>query len=319
MREAETPGKIRQAALLRRWAAWGANRGPAWFVRGAPPVIGAVFALVSRDAREQVLDNLRLVLGRRSLLREALDVVATFVHFAHALTRSLAPMRPLLRAREFRVRGRHHVEPFLARGQGMLVVTAHVGPWDSAAMGLRLDAPVLMLMSPEGDQRAGAFQDEVRQEASVDVLRAGEDRLGVLKILDHLREGGVVVAQIDRVPVGRPGIEVDLFGAPFALPQGLFRVAAAAEVPLIPVFCARLPRGRALVDVGPPIFVSPKDRGPRLASHARAIAARLEAHLAAFPTQWFHFSRSRSASGTSPSTQQVFAGAQSIHLAKAPP
>jgi lauroyl/myristoyl acyltransferase len=195
-----------------------------------------------------------------------------------------------LRVREFRVRGKHQVDPLFAEGRGIIMVTAHVGPWDTAAMGLGLDVPVLMLMSPEEDDAAGDLQDQLRESAHVRVLRVGESGLDALPILEHLRDGGVVVAQLDRVPPGRTPLWVDLFEHPFAMPQGLFRLAGAANVPLVPVFAARLPDGRDLVDVGPPIFVPKGTRGLQLLPFAQRTAAGLEAHLAAFPTQWFHFS-----------------------------
>lgn len=284
--------QLTKRAVSRRWAAWGAAHGPAWFVRLAPPVIGCVFALTSADARRQVLRNLRLIFGRRSLWSEVRDVLVTFMEFAQALTRSLAPDRELLKTREFRVRGKRQVDPLFEQGRGILMVTAHVGPWDTAAMGLGLDVPVLMLMVPEEDDEAGDFQDRVREAASVRVLRVRESGLDALPILEHLQQGGVVVAQLDRVPRGRNPLWVRMFDRPFAMPQGLFRLAAAANVPLVPVFAARLPRGRALVDVGAPIFVPKGTRGERLAPYAQQAADRLEAHLAAFPTQWFHFSES---------------------------
>lgn len=279
---------LRKGLFLRRAAAWGARVAPDWFVRLAPPLIGIVFAIVAGDARLSVVRNLRRIFGARSLLVEATDVVLTFVNFARSFTRSLAPEREVLKE-EFRVRGKHHVAPYFESKQGVILLTAHVGPWDSAAMGLQVDVPVMMLMSPEDDVRAADFQDSVRKSANVSVLRLSGGSLAALPIVEHLRNGGAVVAQVDRVPQGQAPLWVDLFGQPFAVPSGLFRLAGAARAPLVPVFSARLGGARALVDVAAPIFVPPRPSTDELQRAAQEAALLLEKHLGAFPTQWFHF------------------------------
>jgi lauroyl/myristoyl acyltransferase len=280
--------QLRKSLFLRRAAAWGANVAPDWFVRLAPPIIGFIFSLVSRDARRAVVRNLRRIHGPRSLFRETVDVVETFVNFARSFTRALAPERAIFHE-EFRVRGKHHVAPYFEAKQGVILLTAHVGPWDSAAMGLRVDVPVMMLMSPEQDAGAADLQDSVRKSVKVTVLRLSGGSLAALPIVEHLRSGGAVVAQLDRVQAGQAPLWVELFGQPFAVPSGLFRLAGAARVPLVPVFCARLSGARAIVDVSAPIFVPQRPTPDDLNQAAQEATLLLEKHLGAFPTQWFHF------------------------------
>lgn len=300
----ETP-ELRKSLFLRRAAAWGAGAAPDWFVRLAPPLIGVIFSVVSRDARRAVLRNLRRIYGVRSLLSETVDVVRTFVSFARSFTRSLAPGRPILHE-EFRVRGKYHVAPYFEAKRGVILLTAHVGPWDSAAMGLRVDVPVMMLMSPEQDVRAADFQDSVRKSAQLSVLRVTGGPLEALPIFEHLSQGGAVVAQLDRVLAGQAPIWVDLFGEPFPVPSGLFRLAGATRAPLVPVFCARLGGSRAIVDVGAPIFVSARPSPDELQRVAQDATLLLEKHLGAFPTQWFHFSAETSRTDLVGTTSQAY-------------
>src|SRR5690606_29529937 len=115
--------------------------------------------------------------------------------------------------------------------------------------------PVMMLMSKEADAAAGAVQDVVREEAQVQVLRVGDSSLDALPALEHLSRGGVIVAQLDRVPVSRPPLWGQLMGKPFPVPRGLFLLAGLARVAIVPVFTARLVAGRKVAEVGQPIFV----------------------------------------------------------------
>jgi len=288
---AEETDSFQQSAVLRRWAAAGAERAPLWFVRCAPLLFGAVFSVLLPSVRAQIRRNLRWIEGERSWVVEGRDIVWTLAQFARNLIESLAPERAVFGPREFQVRGRHRAEAFLASGQGALIVTAHVGPWDAAAVGLRSmgDVPVLMLMSKDADAEGGAFQDAVRESKNLSVLRIGDSGLDALPALQHLEAGGLVVAQLDRLPPSGISAPAQLFGREFPAPKGLFHLAALARVPMIPVFSSRHATGKRVVQVGEPIVFSRRPSQSELASCVAGAMAQLEAHVAAFPTQWFHF------------------------------
>lgn len=282
---------LRGGVLWRRAAAWGAQRGPRWFVRGAPVAIGIFFSLVARRARQAASRNLVRIRGPVGFFRHQKDIAETFIEFSRALTAGLAPDRPTFKNRKVELHGVEHVRPFLDQGRGMLMVTAHVGPWDACALRLRtmMDVPVLMMMSSEASPGAQAFHDQVRASAQVSVLRVGGGPLDALPLLGHLEEGGVVVAQLDRVPSGSKGTVTTLFGQDFRVPEGLFRLAAALECPLIPVFSARLGPDVDQVVVSPPVWIPRRPSASTLTATASTVVVRLEEHLRRFPTQWFHF------------------------------
>lgn len=277
--------------MWRRAAAWGAQKWPEWFVRGAPVLIGVLAALVFRRLRRAVGRNLVAIRGPVGSLRQLLETGATFVEFARALTAALAPLRPMFLERKIDLVGEGHVRTLLEQRIGMLMLTAHVGPWDSCALRLRsmMDVPVLMLMSEESDRAAEAFHDEVRKSAQVSVLRIGTNPLDALPLLAHIREGGIVVAQLDRLPASGRGIGVALFSLPFEVPEGLFRLASALGCPVVPVFAGRLDSETDQVVVSPPIWVKKRADDHELRQAANEVVACLELHLRKFPTQWFHF------------------------------
>lgn len=282
---------LRERAFLRRLVEWAANNAPLWFVRSAPVALGIVFALVLGSERRAVRRNLRRIFKRRGALEEWRDIFSTFCQFAACFTESLAPDRALFRAREFEISGQHLVDPIRQQGRGILFLTAHVGPWDTSAMGLQTfsDGPVMMLMAPERDNEAGQVHDRLRGAAMVTVLRIGHSSLDALPALTHLRSGGIVVAQMDRVQPGRDGIESELFEEPFLVPRGLFRLAGVAGVPVVPVFSARLGFGRRLVQVSAPIEVPRRPSEQELRDRAGWALASLALHLRTYPTQWFNF------------------------------
>lgn len=269
----------------------GAQKAPEWFVRVAPVMIGVFFAFAARRMRRAVSRNLLAIRGSVGALRHSWETTLTFVEFARALTAALAPLRPTFLSRKIDLVGEEHVRRLLDERTGMLMLTAHVGPWDACALRLRrvVAVPILMLMSEGSDPDAEEFQDEVRKSAGVTVLRIGNSPFDALPLLEHIQKGGIAVAQLDRLPASGRGITVSLFSRPFEVPEGLFRVAGALGCPLVPVFAGRLDSASDGVFVSPPIWVGRRSEGEAHRAAAQKVVACLEAHLRRFPTQWFHF------------------------------
>ena len=278
-------------ARLRRWAAWGAKNGPDWFVKVAPVLIGIAAFLVAHRARSCVFVNQRRIHGRREICLEIWDALQTFIAFAHNLTESLYPER-FSKGRRLILRGRTTADEVM-RDHGVIIATAHVGPWDSAAMmfSQMSERPVLMLMAGEQDDAAAQVQDYVRNGENIRVLRLGQSPLTALYALEHLAQRKVVVAQMDRTFGRRAPTETQLFEQPFSMSPGLVRLAAISTCPILPVFTARLSATDHLVQVGEPIWVQARPSASQIRAALEQYLRQLESHLEQFPTQWFHFIR----------------------------
>jgi KDO2-lipid IV(A) lauroyltransferase len=273
----------------------GARHGPSAFVRFSPPMFGALFALALPDLRGRVLRNLRAVRGTRPLLGENRDVMATFADYASCLAESLGSERREGAAARIDVVGGEHLRAALAAGQGAVVVTAHVGPWDIAAglLARDLGVEVAIVMAREPDAEAQALHDGVRTRKGVTVLTIGETELDALPVLRHLKRGGVVAFQLDRAPPSARVLEAELFGRAFRVPEGPFRLASIARVPVVPLFAFRqgyFSYGVEVFEAIEPVAHAGRDALDGMAG--RALRA-MERFVRAHPTQWFDFGAER--------------------------
>lgn len=281
---------LREGAFLRQLAHWGALRGPREFVRLSPRPIGAAFGLAVPEIRRRVVRNLRRIHGRRSFVLEQLEVLETLANYASCFAEAIASERDDAEAR-VTVHGEERLARAVERG-GVVIVTAHVGPFELTAqqLGHALKAEVMLVMQREANTEAGELQDYHRSERGLRVLHVGAHPTDALPLISHLKRGGVAAMQLDRVPPSGRVIEVPLFGQPFAVPEGPFRLASLSGALVVPVFARRLGFFEYELSIAEPIAL-PRRPSPEQLTGAAAQAIRaMQISIENEPTQWFHFS-----------------------------
>jgi KDO2-lipid IV(A) lauroyltransferase len=293
-----------KGAGWRKLAYLGTRYLPDALVKYSPGWFGITFALALKHERRAVLENLRRLHGKRSILLEQLDVAKTFIAYAHCLAESLGAERA--RSPRCVVLNEDALSRVLEGQSGFIIVTAHTGGWDIAAQVLMATSgrQVLMVMDREPDATARALQDQVRGRQGVRVAHVGADALEGLALLRHLRQGDVVAAQIDRAPRSGRCLSIQLAGAPYQIPEGPFLLASLAQVPLLPIFVSRRGYYDYEVRVGNAIRLPRRPTVSEVDSAARDVARLLEAFLLDHPEQWFNFAPSSASDGDSaPSAQ----------------
>jgi len=279
------------SVVWRRALDAGVVHGPRAFVRFSPPLIGLAFAVALGKQRRAVRRNLRRVMGQRRAIDEHIDVARVFSTFASSLTEAVLVGRDRPERLVGICTSDENYQRAVAEGRGVIIATAHTGGWQVAGPLLHElhAADVIVVMGHERDARAEALTDEARDKAGVRIVRVGTSPLDALPLLAHLRRGGVVAVQIDRVPEGMRGREVSLFGEPFMFPEGPLSLAALSGAPIVPVFTRRLGYMRYEVRSHAPIAVPRRPSEVELSEAAGRIARAMETFLRDDPTQWFHF------------------------------
>ncbi|MGZ3422782.1 MAG: lysophospholipid acyltransferase family protein [Polyangiales bacterium] len=280
------------SAFFRSAAKWGSTKLPRWFLEYSPGPIGLAIGGAVPAVRTQIRDNLRLVHGERSRIVETLDLASTLSNYAHCLAEGLAAAGDDPPPFRYTVEGREHLVRVKEAGRGAIFISAHTGSWDVAggAMSSR-GFDLAIAMAPEPDAGARKISDAARARMGVKVFHVGDDPLSALPLAQHVRRGGAIALQIDRIPPGMRARQATFFGKPWLVPLGPFQLAQVTGAPIIPVFTARVDFAHHLVRSDGPITV------PRRASPAeldRTIGQAMqsvERFVRRFPTQWFHFAK----------------------------
>jgi KDO2-lipid IV(A) lauroyltransferase len=279
----------RENAFFRRLAHWGALSGPESLVRFSPKPIGAAFGVALPALRHRIVRNLRRVYGRRAAWREQLDAVDTLANYAACFAEAIASGRKNAKPR-VNVRGEERLRAALERG-GVVLVTAHVGPWDLTAqlLGKDLAADVLIVMEREPNAEARELQDRYRTERGLRILHIGGHPTDALPLIAHLKQGGVAALQLDRVPPSGRVLTMSLFGEPFGVPEGPFRLASLSGAQVLPVFARRLGFFEYELEISEPIELGRRPRAEELHAAAQQAVDAMQAWVEQCPTQWFHF------------------------------
>lgn len=283
-----------EGLFWRRLAHWGASRGPEWWVRYSPPVFGWAAAALVPSARRAVRRNLHRIRGPATPVRDAREVLATFSNYASCLAEILSADSPS--GPRHGINETHNGDLFrdaLAAGRGAVVVTAHTGGWESVGplIAREYAARLMIAMQAEPDPRARRLHDGARIRAGVDIVHVGgNDPLASLALLRHLRAGGVVALQLDRVGAGMRTRDVTLLGAKSRVPEGPLRLAQLTGAPIFPVFSARTAYRHYVIRICPSRTVSRHASDKELDDVAQYLATSMTSFLKEHPTQWFHFS-----------------------------
>jgi KDO2-lipid IV(A) lauroyltransferase len=182
-------------------------------------------------------------------------------------------------------------ERVLARGKGMLVLSAHAGAWELlvAYLAIRLGKPLhtigrRLYFAPYNDMLL-----DIRRSAGVETIYQDEGPRGALQVL---HEGGALGILADLDMPRLEGVFVDFFGKPAWTSTGPAALARAAGAGMVPVFISWERGRRHRVHVLPEVeVVKTRDRRADTMETTRAWARVIEDFIRRRPEQWVWFHR----------------------------
>jgi len=221
------------------------------------------------------------------------------MHLIHAYASTILD-RVFLLARgtdDFRIdmRGVDELHARLERGQGVLLLGAHVGSFEvlrvlaNCKPQYKLKLVMDKSKTPALTQLLEALAPELSDNI-IDTARGGMDI--VLALSEAVAEGGMVTLLGDR---GRPHElmrEVPFFDAPAPFPAAPWLIASLLKVPV--VLCLGMYRGGNRYDLvfetlADQVALPRIDRNAALDEYIGHYAARLEHYLREAPCNWFNF------------------------------
>lgn len=279
------------------WATRIVPRLPRRFLRTLPAILGPLAWLLGARARRQATVNARHVLGaqiaqtaagRRRLRRVVRGM------FRNSVSNYLeAFLIPTTSRQEIvhRIYAAHeeYLQEALALGKGVVVFSAHFGPFEYmaqwlAARGYQVVIPVEKLK----DGRLMRLMLELRRSQGITVLPLGGSA-PMRAIIQALRANQIVLIAADRAVAGEWVIR-PFFGAPARVPSGPVNLAIRTGAPLVGALGWHCAHGRICGEYIRLTLALPEHERRQPDVVQEAMLREIERVLRTRPEQWVVFS-----------------------------
>ncbi len=192
---------------------------------------------------------------------------------------------------EFREQGT--LFDLLREGRGVILMTAHVGCWQTAMATLRfLNTPVnLLIQREEGDIDLHYFE-HMGITCPFGIIDPRGYMGGVLEMMEVLKRGEVLSVMGDRLLGSVKGATaINFLGEKVLFPFSAFKIASATGAPVAVLFSYKSGPDRYTLEL-PKVIRVPRDAGKRerdYSSWVKEFVEALEAYTESHPYQFFNF------------------------------
>lgn len=181
----------------------------------------------------------------------------------------------------------HNFDDVLAKGKGVIVLTAHLGNWELGGVVIaQLNYPFWVVALPHKNKKVNGFFDAQRNSKGVKVIAMGK---AVRSCISEFRKNHMVALVGDR-DFTEKGIVLDFFGKPMHFPEGPAALSLMTGALIVPGFMFRNPDDSFTLRIEKAIEFSPSgDKAKDLVDLINVYKKVLEDYIRKYPEQWYVF------------------------------
>ena len=251
--------------------------------------IAAYFVVFAPKAKRASQAYLRRALGRTARLPDGFRHVLTFASVVHDRVYWLRGRHDLF---EIEVIGESHLATLRQQGRGMVFAGGHFGSFEALrVVGERHGIDTRMLMFPDNARKVTAALTSINPALANSVIALGRPD-SVLRVRDHLQNGGSVGILADRMLGEDKSRDIPFLGEPAPFPVGPWRLAAMLAAPVVFMAGCYLGGNRYQLVFEPIIDfaqVPAEKRASAMQEAQDRFVELLEARCRQAPWNWFNF------------------------------
>ncbi len=273
---------------------------PAKAVYTGARLVGLLYSMVPSARRSALSTNIAVVRGlspgdravRRDVRRAFKHAMLNYVDLFRLARPDASAFVDSIYVPDWRL-----YDAVAARGKGVILVSAHLGNYDTVVQKLaRRGTRTLIPVEPVDPPELLHAMRRQRAALGTEIIPVGADTFK--QLANHLRSGGTTVIVSDRDIQGT-GYPVSLFGQSVSIPQAAILLAMRTGAPIIGAFGSRHKDNsisahftrEILLDGPAPVDLVPGSRKPqsprkKLEHGMRELAALLEEEIGRDPGQW---------------------------------
>lgn len=241
-----------------------------------------------------VQNNIKHIATQRSFsMSHKLAAKQTFYHFARYWVDFFSSRDLTLSQLNqwMRFEGFEYLDEALARGNGVIALTGHVGNWELGGLALGLKGyPVSAVALDHANSQINEMFIQQRESKGVKVIPLGGAARKCMKVL---REKNMVALLGDRIfDTREKGVRVKFFDGGMQVPRGPAMLSLKTGAPLVPCFILMQEDGGYVYRIYPPIELTVDEDASddeKMADLMQSYANLMESVVAKYPLQWFAF------------------------------
>ena len=189
------------------------------------------------------------------------------------------------------IENRQYLEEALARGHGVVFLTAHIGNWEWLGAALSMTGfPMTSVIKRQPNDQHTRLLNEYRERVGIEIFARGTAELvGAAKAMKK----GKILGFLADQDAGVDGIFLDFFGKPASTPLGPAVFARKFKAPVMPVFIVRKPdySGHRVLIYPPLEYENTGDEKENLRQLTLKMTQLLEEVIREHPDEWIWFQK----------------------------
>ncbi len=171
-------------------------------------------------------------------------------------------------------------------GKGAVLLSAHVGNWESAGNFLttRVSNKINALMLDAEVEKIKSYLNKSTGGPQFDIIPIKNDFSHIIKINNALSNNEFIAIHADRHTEGNKFLELDFFGQKVRFPYGPFLIAYKFKAPVFFVYAVK--EGDSHYQLS---TIEPISNAPSVEFIAEAYVKELEKMVLKYPEQWFNY------------------------------
>lgn len=262
---------------------------PGRWIYGFAQGLAAIGYCLARKQRKAALESLIIAFGEEKSLKELEQIAKDcFTFIAKGGVELIYLMdRPALLKHRVHLAGRHHLEGALAKGRGVILVSAHFGNFPLLLARLSLEGyKAAGIMRQMRDSRVENFFLAKRNKLNIKTIYSQPRKACVDMSIQSLRNNELLFIPIDQ-NFGTAGVFVDFFGRKAATATGPVVLAQRTGAALVPCFILRQKDDTHKIIFEPEIELEEKNT-PRetIIANIQKLTNIIEAYIRKYPAEW---------------------------------
>ena len=258
---------------------------------GLATLIADIYCCVARDEKTAIINNLKVILGSPRGDKELSTMASTvFRNFAKYLVDffRFSTIDDEYIKKFIKIDGLENVDRALAKGNGAIMLSAHIGNWELGGFVVSLlGHPMSAVVLTHENKKINDFFTKQRRVSNLQPVEIG---MGLRSCYEVLKNNGLLALLGDRDFSKNGGLCIKFFGKKTLVPKGPATFSYRLGSGIVPSFMIREADDTFRLSFEPPIFPQrDKDESTSVKELTERYSAVIESYVKKYPTQWYMF------------------------------